>query len=272
MTVDPIQASIHDLMSMRSRVAVITGGAGHIGRAFARTLAQLGCDICIFDIAFDRAVNEAETLRDEFGIRAAAFEVDLASESSVKAGAENAIAHYGNFDVLINNAAYPNPSLPNDGQSVELQTLSQWTANIDVSLQGTFLVTRAFAPLLRRSKHGAIINIASIYGVVGPDMRLYEGTEMGNPAWYAAAKGGIVQLTRYFATTLAPEIRVNCIAPGGVWRNQPESFHSRYIERTPLKRMAREEDLVGALVYFASDLSAYVTGQVLPVDGGWTAW
>jgi NAD(P)-dependent dehydrogenase (short-subunit alcohol dehydrogenase family) len=117
-----------------------------------------------------------------------------------------------------------------------------------------------------------VINIGSIYGLLGPDMRLYDGTEMGNPAYYAAAKGGIVQLTRYWATTLAPEVRVNCVAPGGVWRQQPDSFHERYKSRTPLRRMATEEDLKGAVAYLSSDLSAYVTGHILVVDGGWTAW
>ncbi|MGA7316060.1 MAG: SDR family oxidoreductase [Silvibacterium sp.] len=266
------ERSIFDLISMRSRVAAITGGAGHIGKAFARALAQLGCDICILDIATDRAHEQAASLRNEFGIRASAFDVDLADEKATKAAAEGVLLEYGGLDVLVNTAAYAGATLPNDGKSVEEQTLAQWEANINVTLTGTFLATRAFVSQLRASNHGAIINVASIYGMVGPDMRLYDGTAMSNSAWYSAAKGGIIQLTRYFATTLAPDIRVNCIAPGGVWRGQPEPFHLRYMERTPLKRMAREGDLCGALVYFASDLSAYVTGQVLMVDGGWTAW
>ena len=101
-------------------------------------------------------------------------------------------------------------------------------------------------------------------------MRLYNGTDMGNPAAYAASKGGLLQLTRWLATVLAPDIRVNAITPGGVWRNQHEVFHKRYIERTPLKRMAGEEDLKGAVVYLASDLSSYVTGQNIIIDGGYT--
>ena len=108
--------------------------------------------------------------------------------------------------------------------------------------------------------------------MVGPDMRLYENTPVGNPAAYAASKGGLLQLTRWLATVLAPDVRVNAITPGGVWRDQPTEFYERYVGSTPLRRMATEEDLKGAVAYLASDLSAYVTGHNLVVDGGWTAW
>jgi NAD(P)-dependent dehydrogenase (short-subunit alcohol dehydrogenase family) len=108
--------------------------------------------------------------------------------------------------------------------------------------------------------------------MVGPDLSLYEETNLGNPAAYAATKGGLLQLTRWLATVLAPDVRVNAISPGGVWRNQPEDFLKRYVAKTPLRRMATEEDLKGAVAYLASDLSAYVTGHNLVVDGGWTTW
>ena len=126
--------------------------------------------------------------------------------------------------------------------------------------------------MLREHGKGTIVNIGSIYGVAGPDLRLYEGTKMGNPAAYAASKGGLIQLTRWLSTVLAPDIRVNCISPGGVFRNQPEAFVQRYVARTPLARMGAEEDLKGAIAYFTSDLSAYVTGENIMVDGGWKVW
>ena len=133
-------------------------------------------------------------------------------------------------------------------------------------------LVQAAAGDLRASGHGSVINISSIYGLAGPDWRLYEGTDLGNPAAYAASKGGLIQATRWLATTLAPQVRVNAIAPGGVFRDTPEPFLSRYVARTPLARMAREEDFKGAVAYLASDLSAYMTGQCLTVDGGWTVW
>ena len=127
-------------------------------------------------------------------------------------------------------------------------------------------------PALRASGHGSIIHISSLYGVVGPDMRLYEDTAMGNPAAYGASKGGLIQLNRWLSTVLAPEIRVNAISPGGLWRGQPEAFVGRYVARTPLGRMGTEEDFKGAAAFLASDASAYITGQNLVVDGGFTAW
>jgi NAD(P)-dependent dehydrogenase (short-subunit alcohol dehydrogenase family) len=264
--------SLRTLMSLDGRVAIITGGAGKIGEAFGEALAEQGATVCIFDVVEDAARARAGQLLDRFGCPAHAFRVDVACEESVQEAVSQVIAQFTAVDILINNAAYPQLDLRDDGREVEAQSLAHWKANLDVMLTGAFLMTRACAPHLRRSAHGAVINVASIYGLLGPDMRLYDGTAMGNPAYYSAAKGGIVQLTRYWATTLAPEVRVNCIAPGGMWRQQPESFQQRYNERTPLRRMATEEDLKGAVAYLASNLSAYVTGQVIAVDGGWTAW
>ena len=152
------------------------------------------------------------------------------------------------------------------------QSTEAWRLALEVNLTAPFVLAQACAPALSQTGHGSIININSIYGMVGPDMSLYKETSMGNPAAYAASKGGLMQLTRWLATTLAPRVRANSITSGGVWRNQPEAFTSRYTERTPLKRMATEEDLKGAVAYLASDLAAYVTGQNLIVDGGWTAW
>jgi NAD(P)-dependent dehydrogenase (short-subunit alcohol dehydrogenase family) len=264
--------ALRELGSLKGRVAVITGGAGKIGEAFAEALGESGATICIFDVAGEAANERAIQINQRYAVPASAFAANVSREDSVQAAVSSAVEQFDGIHILINNAAYPKLDLPNDGLEVETQSLSHWKANLDVMLTGAFLMTRACAPYLRRGGHGSVINVASIYGLLGPDMRLYDGTEMGNPAHYAAAKGGIVQLTRYWATTLAPEVRVNCIAPGGVWRQQPESFHERYKSRTPLGRMATEEDLKGAVAYLSSDLSAYVTGQVLAVDGGWTAW
>ena len=126
--------------------------------------------------------------------------------------------------------------------------------------------------MLKAAEGASIINIASIYGMYGPDWRLYEGTSMGNPAAYGASKGGLIQLTRWLATTIAPSVRVNAISPGGVFRNQPEAFVQRYEAKTPLGRMATEDDFIGIIAFLASDLSKYVTGQNHLVDGGWGIW
>jgi NAD(P)-dependent dehydrogenase (short-subunit alcohol dehydrogenase family) len=127
-------------------------------------------------------------------------------------------------------------------------------------------------PLLKKSLSPSIVSIGSIYGILGPDWGLYEGLEMGNPAGYAASKGGMIQLTRWLATTLAPHIRANSVSPGGIERLQPEEFVDAYVAKTPLGRMASEQDIVGAIVFLLSDASAYVTGQNLIVDGGFSVW
>ena len=164
----------------------------YIGRALDWALARVGSSVCLLDIEGNGANEEAVCLQDEFGIPTSAFCVDLTDEKAVEAAAEHVRQHHGRLDVLVNNAAYPVLTSHQDGKAIEQQTSEQRQPNVDVNLRGTFLATRAFVPQLRPSKHGVIISIASIYGVVGPDMRLYEGADMGNSAWYAAAKGGIV--------------------------------------------------------------------------------
>ena len=144
---------------------------------------------------------------------------------------------------------------------------------MEVNLTAIFFVCRGLTLLPKAAEEGAsIINIASIYGGYGPDWTLYEGTRMSNPAAYGVSKGGLIQFTRWLATTMAPCVRVNTISPSGVFRNQPEKFVSRYEARAPLGRMAREDDFRGAIAYLCSDLSSYVTGQNLFVDGGWGVW
>ena len=150
--------------------------------------------------------------------------------------------------------------------------MEAWDNALRVNLTSPFVLVQEAQNELEKTGKGSVILIASTYGLVGPDMRLYEGTRMANPAGYSASKGGLLQLTRYMATVLAPLVRVNAISPGGIWRNQPVVFRERYEDRTPLRRMGTEEDLKGAIAYLASDLSAYVTGHNLLVDGGWTAW
>lgn len=265
--------SIKQLMDLSGRTALVTGGAGHIGMAFCETLAEAGASVAVLDIDPARTKECAARLISRYGVKAMGLAIDLADTDAVIAAPAQVAGVLGGLGILVNCAGFVGTSgLKGWITPFEEQSVDTWRAALEVNLTAPFALIQAATPLLRASGHGSVVNIGSTYGVVGPDMSLYEGTAMGNPAAYAASKGGLTQLTRWLATTLAPDIRVNCISPGGVERGQPEPFADRYVARTPLARMGTEEDMKGALLYLASDLSAYVTGQNLLVDGGWTAW
>ncbi len=260
-------------MDLRGRVALITGGAGHIGRAMADALAELGAGIAVLDINEAAATETAAQIRAEYGVPTLAVGVDLTDDIAVRDTTDTVLRHLGRLDILVNTAALVGTStLKGWGVPFDQQTAETWRLAMDVNLTAPFVLTQAARTALAASGHGTVINIGSIYGMVAPDMSLYAGTALGNPAAYAASKGGLLQLTRWLTTVLAPDIRVNAITIGGVWRNQAPGFTERYVSRTPLGRMATEEDLKGAIAYLASDLSAYVTGHNLVIDGGWTAW
>lgn len=261
------------LMKLEGRVAVITGGGGHLGRAMADTLAELGCAICLLDRPGSGLPDLVESIENTWGVPAAALELDLEQDETRLEVPEFIRGRFGRADVLVNNAAFVGDStLSGWVAPFEQQQVSTWRRALEVNLTAAFHLSQLLAPMLSAGGKGSIVNVGSIYGVVGPDMGLYRDTAMGNPAAYSVSKGGLVQMTRWLATVLAPDVRVNCISPGGIARGQPEPFVERYVARTPLRRMGTEEDFKGAIAYFASDLSAWVTGENLMVDGGWTAW
>lgn len=259
-----------ELANLPGRIVAITGGAGHLGRAMAATLLELGASVAVIDreSALAAAADDFEECD-----RLAAFTLDLASEHERATLPDRLADRFGGVDVLINNAAFVGDSAL-QGWAVPFadQRLDTWRQALEVNLTAPFHLVQLLHPMLVGSGSGAVVNVGSLYGVVGPDMSLYDGTAMGNPAAYAASKGGISQLTRWLATTLAPDVRVNCVSPGGIARGQPDSFVEKYVKRTPLGRMGTEEDLIGAVAFLASDLSRWVTGQNIIVDGGFTAW
>ncbi|MCH9770278.1 MAG: SDR family oxidoreductase [Gammaproteobacteria bacterium] len=264
--------SVHDLMSLKNRYALITGGAGHVGKMAADTLAQLGASIFLVDR--DKAALDAfaESLVAAYDIEVYPMVADLEDLDAVASIASYVKQQSNQLHILINNAAFVGSSdLSGWVGPLAKQSIATWERALRVNLTAPFALAQAFEPLLTAAKGASIINIGSIYGIVGPHFELYKDLEMGNPAAYAASKGGLIQLTRWLAAAMAPAIRVNALSPGGIWRDQAEAFVERYAANTLLERMAREKDLQGAITYLASDLSAYVTGQNLIVDGGWTA-
>lgn len=265
--------TIQELMCLKGRKVLITGGAGYIGAAVSEALVELGAVVALVDVHEQRCQVVAESLNKKREGAAVSIPCNLKDEAAVRSTVHKAASAMGGLDILIHSAAYVGTTqLEGWAASFEEQTVKAWDEAMRVNLTSAFVLAQEAKRFLENSGRGSIIFFDSIYGAVGPDMRLYEGTEMHNPVAGGVAKGGLLQLSRYLATLFAPKIRVNAISPGGVYRNQPGSFCERYISRTPLNRMATEEDMKGAVVYLASDLSRYVTGHNLMVDGGWTAW
>ena len=260
--------SLADLRSLDGRVVVVTGGAGHVGGAICDACEVLGGEIAILDRdqeACDAAVGTSQ--------RRHGFPVDLRDPEAIRAVMRRVETDLDRLDAVVHCAAYVGTTgVPGWAVPFEDQTVDAWDEALRVNLTAAFVLAQAARPALAASGNGTMVFVSSIYGMVGPDMRLYDDTDMNNPAGYAASKGGLNQLTRHLATLFAPEIRVNTLTLGGVWRKQPEAFVERYERRTPMRRMATEEDFKGAAAFLLSDLSAYVTGQNIVVDGGWTAW
>jgi len=265
--------TLEELSDMSGRRVLITGGAGHLGRVMAETLAELGASIILLDRPGAQFGSIQDDLMHQWKASCLCIECDLESEEERNKAIQEIKSDGKGLNCLINNAAFGGTTaLEGWVTPFEQQSLTTWRRALEVNLTAPFHFSMAFTYELRAAKGGNIINITSIYGELGPDWRLYEGTEMGNPAAYGVSKGGLVQLTRWLGTTLAPDIRVNAISPGGVFRNQPDAFVERYVTKTPLNRMAIEDDFRGAVAFLASDQSAYVSGQVIAVDGGWGVW
>ncbi|QJF53290.1 SDR family oxidoreductase [Roseobacter ponti] len=256
---------------MKDHVALITGGGGHIGRATGRALAEEGCSLAILDKASEGVTDFCTEMKDRFGVRAELIEADLQDKSCFDQVCGQIADSFGRLDCLVNNAAFYD-DMPGWGVPFEEEGYDAWLAVMQVNLLAPFFLTQKLAPMLRERGSGAVVNVASIYGVVGPDHGLYEGTVMTNPAAYAASKGGLIAMGRWAATVLAPDIRVNTVTPGGVERGQNSEFLSRYEKKTPMGRMATENDVAYAIVSLLDPRADYITGQNLIVDGGWTAW
>ncbi len=262
-----------ELSNLRNRRALITGATGHLGKVIAETLAELGADLILVDLPGSGVDILCNQLIDKWRIKVDYFICDLEIQeqridllSKLKKSSKN-------LNILINNAALVGTSdLAGWTVPFEDQSVNTWRRALEVNLTAVFELCQGLVPLLKKSEGSNIINISSIYGLLGPDWSLYENTNMGNSAAYAASKSGLIGLTRWLATTLSPRVRVNAIVPGGIFRNQPDEFIKKYSSRTPLGRMATEDDFRGIIQFLVSDLSGYVTGQVISVDGGFSAW
>jgi NAD(P)-dependent dehydrogenase (short-subunit alcohol dehydrogenase family) len=265
-----------ELFSLKNKTAIVTGALGLLGRKHCEALAEAGANVVVADIS----ENAAESFAQSLGDKHTGLKVDVTSESSLKMARDKTRARYGTIDILVNNAAindmFENPGLAKELSAFENYPLDAFKKSLDVNVTGVFLASQIFGSVMAEQGSGSIINIASTYGVVGPDQSIYRN-ECGEQTFYKSAvypvtKGAVVNFTRFLAAYWGNKgVRVNTLSPGGVENGQNEFFIQNYSAKTVLGRMAKPTDYQGALVFLASDASAYMTGANLIVDGGWTA-
>lgn len=271
--------SFTDSFRLTGKTALVTGAAGVIGRKVCAGLAESGANVIVADINEEEAITFANELRASYDVEATGIGCNVADPEQVSRMVERSVSIMGEINILHNNAASKSSNLEQFLAPFEEYSLEQWREVMSVNLDGIFLVAQKVGKqMIKQGNGGSIIQTASIYGILAPDHRIYEGSHyMGrpitSPAVYSASKGGVVALTKYLSTYWSKHgIRVNTITPGGVENGQNDEFKQKYSERIPLGRMASADEMVGAVLYLASDASRYVTGHNLIVDGGLHAW
>ena len=262
---------LNNIFSLKGRTAIVTGATGFLGHKICYTLSELGANL----IMIDKEKNKkAELLLKKFKNKYKKqnfnfLSADFLIEQDMQKLLLN-LKKFKNISILINNAAYTPPKNATGYlEPFEKQSTKMWQNSFDVNLKSVFEITQAMSKELKKNSPSSIVNISSIYGVYAPDLSIYKGTKMQNPASYAASKAGLIQLTKWLSKTLSPKINVNSISLGGILRGQNKKFIRAYSKKTSIKRMANEEDIVGIIALLASDASDYITGQNIIVDGGW---
>jgi NAD(P)-dependent dehydrogenase (short-subunit alcohol dehydrogenase family) len=270
--------SFKTLFDLKGRTAVITGGCGILGSRFREGLAEFGASVAIIDLDQPATDQAAIDLASRHAISAKGYACDITNPDSVRDTAQKIEKDLGAVSILLNNAASKTRDVDAFFAPVEKFSLETWREIMAVNLDGMFNVAQVFGALMAERGYGAIVQTASIYGLMGPDQRIYEGSEylgraINTPVVYTASKAGVIGLTKHLATYWAAKgVRVNTITPGGVESGQNETFKQRYGARIPLGRMARADEMVGAMLFLVSDAASYVTGQNIAVDGGLSAW
>lgn len=267
------------LFDLTGKTALVTGGVGILGQKFCMALAEFGADVIVVDINETLVNDFVSVLKEKTSSKVKGYVCDVANKESVDLMISNVLNDFNKIDVLHNNAAGKSDNLSEFFESFEKYELSQWNKIMSVNVNGMFLVAQAVGKIMVENNiKGSIIQTSSIYGMLGPDQRIYEGSsylgqKINTPAIYSTSKAAVIGLTKYLAAYWANKgIRVNTLTPGGVESGQNEEFQNRYSARVPMGRMAKPDEMVGALIYLASDASSYVTGQNIVIDGGLSAW
>jgi len=275
-----VQAS--SLFSLEGRTALLTGASGFLGRTFARTLLSNGARLIALGRSERLDAGSADWAREFGAERVQSYRVDMYDLAALAKVLDEIVAREPAVDILINNAYElgPNTGFNTDGGALEAAALEQWMRHFTAGMYWPALTVQKLGPAMKARSHGSIINISTMYAVVAPDPRLYEGTKFLNPPGYSSAKAAMLAFTRYVASFWGSHgIRANAILPGPFSNTEEagsnsvdaaDPFLGRLRERTCLGRLGRPDELAGALLFLASDASTYVTGHALTVDGGWT--
>jgi NAD(P)-dependent dehydrogenase (short-subunit alcohol dehydrogenase family) len=268
--------SILNIFNLKGKVVVLTGSAGRIGSRFAEVLSSAGAKLVLVDIDDKSNTKLASKLQKQYGKNITSFTTDFTDEGEIQKLVTKVIKSNKKIDVLINNAHYLPRDHPLRDAPFEKYPLELWNEAITKNLQGVFLCCREFGKYMVKQKSGNIINISSIYGITGPDQRIYGKSRLNSPAFYSTTKGGIVSLTKYLASYWnGKNIRVNTLTLGGVFDKKlhtDKNFVKNYSKKTMIGRMGNTNDYDGAILFLTSDTSSYMTGANLIIDGGWTSW
>ena len=261
---------ISDLISLKNKISLVSGGAGHLGTAISEALAELGSDVVIIGRDTEKGENSAKRIASDFGVDVSFSKVDVNSKSSI----DSFMDEIEKIDILINNA-FTWPSIPH----IEDTDWSDFEDTLSTGITSPFYLTKRAAEIMKTFVHGNILNIGSMYGMVSPNFKIYRNQpNMGNALAYNAAKAAIIQMTKYQAVHYAKwNIRVNCISPGpfprpGTFSNGKEWFEDELKSMNPLNTLGEPWHLKGGVALLVSNLGQYMTGQNITIDGGWTIW
>jgi 2-deoxy-D-gluconate 3-dehydrogenase len=272
--------SVLNSFKLTGKVIIITGGGGLLGKEYTRAIAEAEGIPVIADINTQEAKETAKQVSKKTGVEALGLHVDVTDKDSVNSLVKQILKRFGRIDGLVNNASidpkFDRVHAKKNIHTFEDYPLDLWDRSFKVNLTGMFLMSQAVAPAMLSKGKGSIVNVSSIYGLVGPNQRLYEKNnpkKRFKPVIYSVSKSAVLGLTRYLATYWSGKnIRVNTLTLGGVYHNHDRDFEKRYSYNTPLGRMAKKHEYNGALVFLLSEAASYMTGSNLVVDGGWTVW
>lgn len=271
------------MFSLKNKIIIVTGASGLLGREHAKAILGAGGTPILLDLNQEVLDLQVHELKKLFNQQISAYAVNITNEEEVKENSEKIILKHSKIDGLVNNAAN-NPKVENSSEinfsRLENFPIEVWNKDLDVALKGTFLCIKYYGfEISKNINGGSIVNISSDLGLISPDQRLYKVNDMQDhlqpvkPITYSVVKTGIIGITRYVSTYWAlNNVRCNAICPGGVENNQDPVFVNELIKRIPLNRMARKDEYQGLLVFLLSEASSYITGSIIPADGGRTVW